>query len=254
MPGPPGGRGGKGCPKGPLRSSDLLHRPYVWAELASALGPLGQGKGSPHPRLLAEKGSLQPATELLRGSGDPRGPGAPRSRSCRCLAGTSRGMGLGPGKQPLLGGHPTRQSERFSVASGHDQELRSRDETIPITLGMDEGNLAGDGILRAQDAAEHLDFLSMQATPLSSELSSGPLDALWPPFLAILTQWLGGKEVMCLGLGIPTEPVPRQERMQEKPGAEPRLRGGGCPLLFVCSGTPAAGGHDGGHDLVLLRF
>jgi hypothetical protein len=100
------------------------------------------------------------------------------------------------------------------------EELRSRDETIPVTLGMDEGNLAGEGVLRPQDAAEHLDFLSMQAFPSSSELSSGPLNALLPPFLAILTQWLGGKDVMCLGLGIPTEPVPRQEWRHKKPGAE----------------------------------
>ncbi len=100
------------------------------------------------------------------------------------------------------------------------EELRSRDETIPITLGMDERNLAGDGILRPQDVAEHLDFLSVQVTPFSSELSSGPMDALLPPFLTILTQWLGGKDVMCLGLGVPTEPVPRQERVHKKPGAE----------------------------------
>jgi hypothetical protein len=67
--------------------------------------------------------------------------------------------------------------------------------------------------------AEHLDFLSVQATPFSSELSSGPTDALLPPFLAILTQWLGGKDVMCLGLGIPTEPAPKQEWAHKKPGA-----------------------------------
>jgi len=100
------------------------------------------------------------------------------------------------------------------------EELRSRDGAIPITLGMDEGNLAEYGVLRPQDAAEHLDFLSAKATPYSSGLSSGPLDALLPPFLAILAQWLGGKDVMCLGLGVPTEPIPKQEWVHKKPGAE----------------------------------
>jgi endo-1,4-beta-mannosidase len=100
------------------------------------------------------------------------------------------------------------------------EELRSRNETVPITLGMDERNLSEDGGFRPQDAAEHLDFLSILATPYASELSSGPSDARLPSFLAILTQWLGGKDVMCLGLCVPTEPARKQERVHKKPGAE----------------------------------
>jgi hypothetical protein len=88
------------------------------------------------------------------------------------------------------------------------EELRSRDETIPITLCMDEGDLSRDGALRPQDASEHLDFLSMQAAPFSSDLASGPGDVRLPPFLGRLTQWLGGRDVLISGFGIPTEPAP----------------------------------------------
>jgi hypothetical protein len=100
------------------------------------------------------------------------------------------------------------------------EELRSRDETVPITLGMDERDLSEQNGVRPQDAAGHLDFLSMQATPFSSALSEGPSDDLWPPFLAILTQWLGGADVMCLGLAVPTEPVLKQEWVHRTPGVE----------------------------------
>ncbi len=88
------------------------------------------------------------------------------------------------------------------------EELRSRDETIPITLCMDEGDLAGKGPLRPQDTAEHLDFLSMQAAPFSSDHASGPADVRLPPFLSRLAQWLAGRDVLISGFGIPTEPVP----------------------------------------------
>ena len=103
------------------------------------------------------------------------------------------------------------------------EELRSRNEGIPITLGMDEGNLSEDRALRPRDAAGHLDFLAMQAHPYSSELSSGPSDSRLPPFLGILTQWLGGKDVLCLGFGIPTEPVPKLEGSYKKEPPAERL-------------------------------
>jgi len=100
------------------------------------------------------------------------------------------------------------------------EELRSRDETVPITLGMNERNLWKDRSLRPQEASRHLDFLSMQASPYCSELSSGPSDSCLPPFLGILTQWLGEKDVLFLGFGVPTEPDPNPARVHKKPVAE----------------------------------
>ena len=100
------------------------------------------------------------------------------------------------------------------------EELRSRDETVPITLGMNERNLWKDRSLRPQEASKHLDFLSMQAHPYRSELFPGPPDSCLPPFLGILTQWLGKKDVLFLGFGVPTEPAPKPEWMRKKPVAE----------------------------------
>jgi endo-1,4-beta-mannosidase len=100
------------------------------------------------------------------------------------------------------------------------EELRSRDEAIPITLGMDERNLGEDGAMRPQEAAPHLDFLSMQAYPFDSELSSGPLDVRFPPFLGGITRWLGGKDVLFAGFGIPTAPARKLETKYDGPVAE----------------------------------
>jgi hypothetical protein len=100
------------------------------------------------------------------------------------------------------------------------EELRSRDETVPITLGMNERNLWRDHSLRPQEASRHLDFLSMQAYPYCSEISSGPSDSCLPPFLGILTQWLGQKDVLFQGFGLPTEPLPRPAWVRKRPAAE----------------------------------
>jgi endo-1,4-beta-mannosidase len=95
------------------------------------------------------------------------------------------------------------------------EELRARDETIPITLGMNEQDLWENPVWRSQAAAEHLDFLSMQAYPFCSELPSDPLDSYLPPFLGILSRWLGGKEVLLIGFGVPTSPVLKPDRVTE---------------------------------------
>lgn len=87
------------------------------------------------------------------------------------------------------------------------EELRSRDESIPITLSMGKENLGEDAALRPQEAARHLDFLSMQSPPVASGNSSDPLDPRFPPFLGSLTHWLGGKDILFAGFGIPTKPA-----------------------------------------------
>lgn len=123
------------------------------------------------------------------------------------------------------------------------EELRSRDETIPITLGMDERNLWADPALRPQEASEHLDFLSVQGCPRDSSLSFGPADPRLPPFLGIVTQWLGQKEVLLAGFGVPSEAVAKNDRGHKGPleGRPFSEEAGGTFLQTVLDRLEAAG-------------
>ena len=112
------------------------------------------------------------------------------------------------------------------------EELRSRDEAIPITLGMDERNLWADPCLGPQEASGHLDFLSVQGYPHDSALSSGPADPCLAPFLGILTQWLGQKEVLLGGVGVPTVPVAESDRGRKESLAERAVPEEDCGAFF----------------------
>ena len=86
------------------------------------------------------------------------------------------------------------------------EELRARDASIPITLGMSVEDLWIPGALRPADAAPHLDFLSMQHDPFFASPFEDPLDPRLIPFLALLANWLGGKDVLFSSVGVPTRP------------------------------------------------
>ncbi len=87
------------------------------------------------------------------------------------------------------------------------EELKSRDASVPVTLGLHEEDLReGDG-LRPGDHADLLDFLSIEGAPWRSEVAEGTADPAYPPFVAVLTRWLGnGREVLVHGLAAPTLP------------------------------------------------
>ena len=87
------------------------------------------------------------------------------------------------------------------------EELRKRDETVPITLGMHAEALGMEGELRPEDLAAHLDFLTVEASPLECAFADGPFDTYLSSFLGILVRWLGNKEVLVAGLGLSTEPA-----------------------------------------------
>jgi endo-1,4-beta-mannosidase len=84
-------------------------------------------------------------------------------------------------------------------------ELKRRDER-PVTIGLHQGDLENDNVLGPRESAAFCDFLSMHAYPGYSPWGDGPLDEKIPLFLALLTKWLGGKEVILEGFGIPFKP------------------------------------------------
>jgi len=99
-------------------------------------------------------------------------------------------------------------------------ELKRWHGDLPVTLGMHQEDLEDDRVLGPKEAASYCDILSMHAYPGYAKWSDGSLDDKAPLFLAFLTQWLGGKDVLIEELGIPTKPFAGSlpESDQEKLG------------------------------------
>ena len=88
------------------------------------------------------------------------------------------------------------------------EELRSRDETVPITLGMHAEDLWEPASLGPRELSHALDFLSVQSSSGACPFAEGGLDTKILPFLGIIARWLAGsKEVLMGALGVPTWPA-----------------------------------------------
>lgn len=85
-------------------------------------------------------------------------------------------------------------------------ELKRRDESLPVTIGLHQGDLENDNLLGPRESSKFCDFLSMHAYPGVASWGDGPLDNKVPIFLALLTQWLGDKEVILEEFGVPFKP------------------------------------------------
>ena len=86
-------------------------------------------------------------------------------------------------------------------------ELKRRDSSLPITLGIGQEDLEETRIPGPRELAPYVDFFSLQVGPGLAKWADGPMDEKAPLFLGLLTQWLGGKEVLVGDLGVPTEPL-----------------------------------------------
>jgi endo-1,4-beta-mannosidase len=85
-------------------------------------------------------------------------------------------------------------------------ELKRRDSTLPITLGLDQVDLEEARVPGPREIAPYCDILSIHAFPIHAAWAEGPLDTRFSLFLCLLTQWLGGREVLLEGAGVPTRP------------------------------------------------
>jgi endo-1,4-beta-mannosidase len=82
--------------------------------------------------------------------------------------------------------------------------IRSADPAHPITLGLHMEDLEEDRKLGPKEAAQFCDFLCMHGYPIYAPWSRGRTDAMLLPYLGLITEWLGGKEVLFAEFGAPT--------------------------------------------------
>ncbi|MGI6468013.1 MAG: hypothetical protein GXZ09_06565 [Syntrophomonadaceae bacterium] len=74
----------------------------------------------------------------------------------------------------------------------------------PVTIGMHSEDLEQDRQMWPQDAALYCDYLCMHGYPAYLSWVNDPMDAHALPFLAIVTEWLGGKPVLLEEFGAPS--------------------------------------------------
>jgi len=84
--------------------------------------------------------------------------------------------------------------------------LRECDATRPITIGLHMEDLEEDRKLGPSEAARFCDFLCMHGYPIYANWSRSATDANLLPFLGLMTQWLGGREVLFEEFGAPAVP------------------------------------------------
>jgi endo-1,4-beta-mannosidase len=90
-------------------------------------------------------------------------------------------------------------------------EIRSSAPSSVITIGLHMEDLEEDRNLGPPEAALVCDFLSMHGYPIYCDWAHGPTDALLLPFLALMTYWLGGRDVLFQEFGVPTIPASEDE-------------------------------------------
>jgi endo-1,4-beta-mannosidase len=82
--------------------------------------------------------------------------------------------------------------------------IRSVDDSCRITVGLHMEDLEEDRRIGPAEAARVSDVLCMHGYPIYCSWSAGPVDAELLAFLASVTRWLGGKDVLFAEFGAPT--------------------------------------------------
>lgn len=81
-------------------------------------------------------------------------------------------------------------------------ELKKRDESIPVTLGLHQEDLEEDRKMGPKEMASFCDFLSIHTYSIYARWADGQLDEAVVPFLGLLTHWLGKKKVLIEEVGV----------------------------------------------------
>ena len=99
---------------------------------------------------------------------------------------------------PPTSEHGARWLERIAEA------IRSADASCAITLGLHLEDLEDDRRIGPGEAARVCDVLCMHGYPIYAPWCRGPTDPELVAFLADITRWLGGKDVLFAEFGAPT--------------------------------------------------
>lgn len=84
------------------------------------------------------------------------------------------------------------------------EAIRSADPATPITIGLHAEDLEEDRRIGPAEAAEVCAVLSMHGYPMYLQWAERKDDERVLPFLAAVTRWLGGKDVLFEEFGAPT--------------------------------------------------
>jgi endo-1,4-beta-mannosidase len=131
--------------------------------------------------------------------------------------------------------------------------IRAADPGVAITIGLHMEDLIEDRRLGPREAGRFCDFLCMHGYPIYADFVADPTDERLLPFLASITRWLGGREVLFEEFGAPAlragtaldearAESPRTALLDEQAAAEftrralAGLRGAGClgAMLWCC--------------------
>lgn len=83
-------------------------------------------------------------------------------------------------------------------------ELKKVDESVPLTLGLHQEDLEEDRKMGPEEVGRFCDFLSIHTYSIYASWADHLQDETVVPFLGMLTQWLGSKEVLIEEVGIPS--------------------------------------------------
>ena len=111
------------------------------------------------------------------------------------------------GNQPSLWSIPPDEFSAELWLQAMTETLKERDDTIPITLGLNVNDLTESGGLKPRLVAQYLDYLTIHIPPRRVPWAKDFPDAVLPPFLGCIVGWLGNLPVFVQDFGVATEPV-----------------------------------------------
>ncbi|NWF91876.1 MAG: beta-galactosidase [Syntrophaceae bacterium] len=115
------------------------------------------------------------------------------------------------GNEPSNLAIPNTKEEALIWLEEMVSEVKKRNEAVSVTLGLHQEDLEEDRKMGPKEVGAFCDFLSMHTYPIYARWADSPLDEEVSPFLGLLTQWLGSKEVLIEEVGVPCSREPEEE-------------------------------------------